>query len=312
MHKVGSYQTSLVRARKLVILWPAWYVQNSWSSWPTSVRAKKLVLGQLGACIKLVLIKPAWFVQESWLSYDLLGTCKTAGPLDQLRTCKKVGPWPTRCVHKVGSYQTSLVRARKLVILSPAWYGQNSWSSWPTSVRAKKLFPGQLGACIKLVLIKPAWFVQESWLSYDLLGTCKTAGPLDQLRTCKKVGPWPTRCVHKVGSYQTSLVRARSWLSYDLLGTCKTAGPLDQHRTCKKVGPWPTWSVHKVGSYQTSLVRARKLVILSPAWYGQNSWSSWPTSVRAKKLVPGQLGACIKLALIKPAWYMQESWLSYD
>ena len=155
VHKVGSYQTSLVRARKLVILWPAWYVQNSRFSWPTP------------------------YVQ-------------------------KVGPWPTRSVHKVGSYQTSSVRARKLDILWPAWYLQNSWSSWPTSVRAKKLVPGQLGACIKLALIKPAWYVQESWLSYDLLGTCKTAGPLDQLGMCKKVGPWPTPCVHKVGSFQTS------------------------------------------------------------------------------------------------------------
>ena len=96
--------TCLVRAKQLVLL-------TNFGSW------KKLVRGQLGACIKLALIKPAWYVQESWLSYDLLGTCKTAGPLDQLLTCKKVGPWPTRCVHKVGSYQTSLVRARKLVIL---------------------------------------------------------------------------------------------------------------------------------------------------------------------------------------------------
>ena len=215
VHKVGSYQTSLVRARKLVILWPAWYVQNSWSSWPT-------------------------------------------------RYVKKVGPWPTRCMHKVGSYQTSSVRARKLVILWLAWYVQNSWSSWPTRYVQKKLVPGQLRACIKSVFIKPAWYLQESWLSYDMLGTWKTAGPLDQLRTCKKVGPWPTR------------------------------------------------SVHKVGSYQTSLVRARMLVILWRAWYVQNSWSSWPTLVRAKKLVPGQLGRCIKLALIKPAWYVQESWLSYD
>ena len=38
----------------------------------------------------------------------------------------------------------------------------------------------------------------------------------------------------------------------------------------------------------TSLVRAKQLVFLT-------------NSVRAKKLVRGQLGACIKLALIKPA-----------
>ena len=60
--------------------------------------------------------------------------------------------WPTRCVHKVGCYKTSSVRAKKLVILWPAWYVQNSWSSWPTrcvhkvgcfkanSVRAKGWF----------------------------------------------------------------------------------------------------------------------------------------------------------------------------
>ena len=213
--------TSLVRAKQLVLL-------------TNSVSAKKLVPGQLGACIKLVLIKSAWYVQESWLSYDLLGTCKTAGPLDQLRTCKKVGPLPTRIVDKVGSYQTSLVRARKLVMLWPAWYVQNSWSSWANSVRAKKLVPGQLGACIKLVLIKPAWYVKESWWSYDLLGTCKTAGPLDQLGKCKKVGSWPTRCVHKVGSYQISLVRGRMlvilWLAWYVQNSWSS---------------WPTRSVQK-------------------------------------------------------------------
>ena len=163
-------------------------MQNSWSSWPTRY-VQKLVQGQLGACIKLAIIRPARYVHESWLSYDQLGTCKTAGPLgqlgtciklavirparyvreswlfydqlgtsrtdgrlDQLGACKKVGPGPTRCVHKVGSYQTSLVRARKLVILRPAWYVQNSWSL------------GQLGACIKLAVIRPARYVRESWL----------------------------------------------------------------------------------------------------------------------------------------------------
>ena len=206
--------------------------------------------------------------------------------LTNFGSCKKVGPWPTRCVHKVGSYQSSLVRARKLVILWPAWYVQNSWSSWPApyvqeswslansvrayswflsnqlgsckkagylmtclvrakqlvlltnTVRAKKLVPGQLGACIKLALIKPAWYVQESWLSYDQLGTCKTAGPLDQLRFVQK--SWSL----------ASSVRAKSWLLSKQLGTCKKAGYL----------------------------------ILWPAWYVQNSWSSWPT------------------------WYVQKSW----
>ena len=229
MHKVGSYQTSLVRARKLVILWPAWYVQNSWSSWPTP------------------------YVQ-------------------------KVGPWPTWCVHKVGSYQTSLVRARKLVILWPSLVRAKQLVLLTNSVRAKKLVPGQLRACIKLVLIKPAWYVQESWLSYDLLGTCKTAGPLDQLRTCKKLVPGQLGACIKLALIKPARYVQESWLSYDQLGTCKTAGPLDQLRFVqKKVGPWPTRCVHKVGSYQTSLVRARKLVILWPAWYVQNSWSSWPT-----------------------------------
>ena len=242
--------TSLVRAEQLVVL-------------TNSVRAKKLVPGQLGACIKLALIRPAWYVHESWLSYDQLGTCKTAGPLgqlgaciklavirpagtcekagydqlgtcktagrlDQLGTCIKAGPGPTRSVHKVGSYQTSSVRAKKLVVLRPVRYVQNSWSSWPTRY-VQKLVQGQLGAGIKLALIRPAWYVHESWLSYDQLDTCKTAGLLDQLGTCKKVGPGPTRCVHKVGCYKTSSVRAR------------------------------------------------KLVILWPAWYVQNSWSFWPT-----------------------------------
>ena len=196
--------TSLVRAKQLVLL-------------TKSVRARKLVPGQLGACIKLVLIKPAWFVQESWLSYDLLGTCKTAGPLDQHRPCKKVGPWPTRSVHKVGSYQTSLVRARKLVILSPAWYVQNSWSSWPTSVRAKKLVPGQLSACIKLALIKPAWCVQESWLPYyvtSLVGA-KQLVLLTNSVCAKKLVPGQLGACIKLALIKPAWYLQESWLSYD-------------------------------------------------------------------------------------------------
>ena len=121
-------------------------------------------LDQLGTCIKLLLS-------------DQLGTCKKAGyPMTSLvrakqlvlltnfGSCKKVGPWPTRCVHKVGSYQTSLVRARKL---------------------------------------KAGYLMTCSWL-----GTCaKQLVLLTNFGSCKKVGPWPTRCVHKVGSYQISLVR---------------------------------------------------------------------------------------------------------
>ena len=84
---------------------------------------------------------------------------------------------------------TSLVRAKQLVVLT-------------NSVRAKKLVPGQLGACIKLALIRPARYVRKSWLSYDQLGTCKIAGPLGQLGTCIKLAVLrPTRCVQRVGSF---------------------------------------------------------------------------------------------------------------
>ena len=137
---------------KLAIIRPARYVHESWLSYDQLGTCKTAgPLGQLGACIKLAVIRPAWYVRESWLSYDQLGTCRTAGCLDQLGACKKVGPGPTRCVHKVGDYQTSLVRAKQLVVLT-------------NSVRAKKLVPGQLGACIKLAVIRPARYVRESWL----------------------------------------------------------------------------------------------------------------------------------------------------
>ena len=268
-------QGQLSACIKLAIIRPARYVHESWLSYDQLGTCKTAgPLGQLGACIKLAVIRPARYVRESWLSYDQLGTCRTAGRLDQLGACKKVGPGPTRCVHKVGSYQTSLVRARKLVILRPAWYVQNSWSSWPTrcvhkvgcyktssvrarklvmtslvcakqlvvltnSVRAKKLVPGQLGACIKLAFIRPAWYVHESWLSYDQLGTCKTAGPLGQLGACIKLAVIrPARYVRK------------SWLSYDQLGTCKIAGPLGQLGACIKLAVLkPTRCVQRVGSF---------------------------------------------------------------
>ena len=131
-------------------------------------------------------------------------------------------------------------------------------------MRAKKLVPGQLGACIKLALIRPAWYVHESWLSYDQLGTCKTAGPLGQLGACIKLAVIrPARYVRESWLWPAWYVQ-NSWSSWPT-------------RYVQKVGPGPTRCVHKVGSYQTSSVRAKKLVILWPAWYVQNSWSSWPT-----------------------------------
>ena len=91
--------------------------------------------------------------------------------LTNFGSCKKVGPWKTRCVHKVGSYQISLVRATGYLMTSLG----TCKTAGPLETRY-----------VKVALIRPARYMQESWLSYDQLGTCKTAGPLDQLRFVQK------------------------------------------------------------------------------------------------------------------------------